>query len=118
VGELNYFANGTGDGVFILILAVVSLVLVLLKWYRQLWITSLGSVAISIFTLFNFQLKMSQMKTQLETDLKDNPFRGLADMAVQSIQLQWGWAILLIGIVLLIAAAATKDTADDWRVSR
>jgi hypothetical protein len=54
------------------------------------------------------------MATQLETDLKDNPFRGLAGLAMQSVQLQWGWAVLVIGVGLLIAAAAMRDTADDW----
>jgi hypothetical protein len=114
VGDINYFQNGRGDGVIVLVLAVTSLALVLLRWYRELWITALGSAAILAFTFFNFQAKMSQMNTKMETDLKDNPFRGLADLALQSIQLQWGWAVLVIGIALLIAAAAMKDSADDW----
>jgi hypothetical protein len=87
---------------------------VLIKWYRELWITSLGSVAILAFTFFNLQSKMSQMRAQVETDLKDNPFRGLADLAIQSVQLQWGWAVLVIAVVMLIAAAAMKDAANDW----
>ena len=57
---------------------------------------------------------MSDMKTHTDTELKDNPFRGVAEFAVDSVQLQWGWAVLVIGIALLIAAAAMKDTADDW----
>jgi hypothetical protein len=88
VGELNYLHNGRGDGVFILILAVVSLALVLLRWYRELWITSLASAAILAYTFFNLQSKMGQIETQMATDLKDNPFRELAGLAVKSIQLQ------------------------------
>jgi hypothetical protein len=66
------------------------------------------------FHVFNFQSKMSQATKQMEAELKDNPFRGLADLAVQSIQLQWGWAVLVIGIAFLIVVAAMKDTDDDW----
>jgi hypothetical protein len=109
VGELNYFNNGRGDGIFVLVFAVVSLVFVLLRWYRELWIASIDSVAILAFTFFNLQSKMNQMKAQMETDLKDNPFRGFADLAMQSVQLQWGWAVLIIGVVLLIAVAAMKE---------
>jgi hypothetical protein len=87
-GELNYFHNGRGDGIFVLVFAVVSLAFALLRWYRGLWITSLGSAAILAFTFFNLQSKMSQMKAQMETELKDNPFRGFADLAMQSVQLQ------------------------------
>jgi hypothetical protein len=114
VGEMNYFHNGRGDGVIVLALAVTSFVFVLIRWYRQLWITSLGSAAVLAFTFFNFQSKMSQATRQMETELKDNPFRGLADLAVQSVQLQWGWAVLVIGIAFLIVVAAMKDTDDDW----
>jgi hypothetical protein len=114
IGNLNYFQNGRGDGVFILVFAVISFVLVLLRWYRELWITALGSAAILAFTFFTLQSKMGQMKTEMETQLKDNPFRGLADLAVQSVQLEWGWAVLVIGIVSLIVVAAMKDIGDDW----
>jgi hypothetical protein len=57
---------------------------------------------------------MSQATRQMETELKDNPLRGLADLAVQSVQLQWGWAVLVIGIACLIFVVAMKDTVDDW----
>jgi len=116
VGEINYFANGRGDGVLILLLAGTSLALVLLKWYRELWITSLGSAAILAYTFVNLLSKISEMKSKMDVDLKDNPFRGFADIAMQSVQLQWGWAILVIGIALLIVTAAMSErgAAADW----
>ena len=49
------------------------------------------------------------MKKQMELELADNPFRDLADIALQSVQLQWGWALLIVGSVLLIVSAAMKD---------
>src|SRR5262245_21272687 len=114
VGEMNYFSNGRGDGVLVLVLAVTSLALALFRWYRELWITALGAAAVMAFTFFNLQSKIGEMKATMDTDLKDNPFRGVADLFVQSVQLQWGWAVLVIGVGLLIAAAAMRDTADHW----
>ena len=112
VGNLNYFQNGRGDGVVVLVLAVVSIGLVLAKRYGGLWVTGAGSLAVLLFTFVNFQLRMSQMQEEMELKLAGNPFRGLADVAMKSVQIQWGWAILVIGAVLLIAAAALRDTAD------
>ena len=109
VGNLNYFQNGRGDGVFVLILAIISLVLVLAKRYKGLWYTGSANFGILLFTFFHFQGKMSQVKADMETELAGNPFRGLANMAVQSVQLQWGWALLIIGTILIIASAAIKD---------
>jgi len=30
-------------------------------------------------------------------------------MAMQSVQLQWGWALLIVGAALVIASAAVKE---------
>ena len=109
MGNMNYFQNGKGDGVIVLVLAVISLILVLLNKFKGLWFTGLGSMAIMTFTFINFQTALVNTKTQMETELAGNPFRGIADMAMQSFQIQWGWALLIIGAVLLIASAAIKE---------
>jgi len=115
MGNMNYFQNGKGDGTLILILAVVSLVLVLNKNYKGLWLTGVGSVAVMAFTFINFQMKMSEIKSEMESALDGNPFRGFADMAMQSVQLQWGWALLIVGAGLVIAGAALKDEGNENR---
>jgi len=109
MGNMNYFQNGKGDGTIVLVLAVISLILVLLKKFKGLWFTGLGSIAIMTFTFINFQMALSNTRTQMETELTGNPFRGIADMAMQSVQIQWGWALLIVGAVLVIASAAIKE---------
>jgi RNase P subunit RPR2 len=108
VGNMNYFQNGKGDGVIILALAIVSLILTLTKRYRGLWITGVGTLAVMGFTFVNFQMRMSEMQSQMESQLSGNPFRGIADIAMQSVQIQWGWAVLIVGAGLVIASAAIK----------
>lgn len=109
IGSMNYFQNGKGDGTIVLVLAAISVVLVLAREFRGLWFTGVGSLGILLFTFINFQSRMSQATADLESQLAGNPFRGLADLAMQSVQLQWGWALLIVGAVLVIASAAMKD---------
>lgn len=109
IGSLNYFQNGKGDGVIILILAVLSLVFALRKNYKGMWITGFASLCVIGFTFMNIQMKMSEIKKQMDIDLAGNPFRGIADMALQSFQIQWGFAILLIGAGVVLIAAAIKE---------
>jgi hypothetical protein len=109
VGNMNYFQNGKGDGTIILVLAVISFIVVLLKMFCVLWFTGLGSIALLVFAFVNFQKIFTDINTQTGTELAGNPFGGLADMAMQSVQIQWGWALLIIGAILLIASAAIKD---------
>ncbi len=110
VGDMNYFQNGKGDGVIIMSFAAVSFFLVIARKYGGLWLTAVGSASVLAFTLFNFQSKMEETKAALKADLADNPFPGLADIAVQGVQLQWGLAILVVGIVMLLAVAMMRDT--------
>jgi hypothetical protein len=109
MGDINYFQNGEGDGTIILVLAVISFIVVLLKMFKVLWFTGLGSIAIMFFTFVNIQTNLANTKIKMETELAGNPFRGLADMAMQSVQIQWGWALLIVGAVLVIASAAIKE---------
>jgi hypothetical protein len=46
-GTMNYFQNGKGDGTIVLILAVISLILVLIKRYKALWFTGIGSLVVT-----------------------------------------------------------------------
>jgi hypothetical protein len=74
-----------------------------------LWLTGGGSAGLLLFTFINFQLTMSQMKSEMKSGLAGNPFRGLAELAVHSVQLQWGWILLVVGASMVIASAALKD---------
>jgi len=109
VGSTNYFMNGRGDGTIVLILAVISFLLVLTKKYKGLWFTGFASLGVMFFTFVNFQSKMSEAKATMQAQLAGNPFAGLGDLAMQSVQLQWGWTILIIGAVLIISGAAIKE---------
>jgi hypothetical protein len=54
------------------------------------------------FTFIRFQSGMTEMRSKMDSELADNPFRGLAEVAVSSVQLQWGWAVLVLGAALVI----------------
>ncbi len=119
IGNLNYFQNGKGDGMIVLILAVISLVLVLIKAYEWLWFTGLGSMGVLLFTFINFQSRMSQAIANMKSELAGNrdlaDLADLADMAILSVQLQWGWALLIVGAALVIASAAMKGKTQQNR---
>lgn len=111
VGSVNYFQNGQGDGVFLIALAVASLVLTIGKVYKGLWATGILALVVPIYTLISLQTRLSDARSEMESKLSGNPFRGIADTAMQSVQIQWGWAVVIVGAGLLIAAAvASRQT--------
>jgi hypothetical protein len=111
LGTLNYFQNGKGDGMIVLALAGVSAVLALVGAFRFLWLTALACTGLLAFTFMAFHSRLEELKSQMDAQLAGNPFRGLADAAVQGVQMQWGWGVLVMGTLLLFAAAAMRDQA-------
>ncbi len=81
---MNYFQYFKDDGTIILFLAAVSLLLALLKIFKGLWFTGLICIAILVSDFTNIRGSLI-------------------------IQIQWGWALLIVGAVLVIASAAIKE---------
>ena len=110
LGTISYFGTSGGyDGMYIIILAVLSLALILYdKSYRMLWITGGIPIAMVVYTVITFQSKVNEVKAQIDTELKNNLFKGVIDMMIQSVQLQFGIAVIGIAAVMLIVAACMK----------
>ncbi|HKP52784.1 MAG TPA: hypothetical protein VJ183_09025 [Chloroflexia bacterium] len=98
LGSVNYIYNGRGDGMIILVLAGISLALALTGKYRGLWFTALASLALMSYTFFALRGTLQR----IEND-PDNVF-------ILPFQMSWGWAVLIVGVGLLIGAAAWSRT--------
>lgn len=90
VGGVNYILNGRGDGVIILLLALVPVVLVVTKRFRGLLVTGGLAAALTTYTFVRLSMKVAELKDSMYTDLAGNPFIGIAEMAMESVQLQVG----------------------------
>ena len=109
IGSMNAFQHTQWNGPIILILAVISLFLSLTGRYNRLWVTGFLSLGVVAVTFMTIQFKLVALQEKMAMRLAGNPLRGLADKAVQSVQIRWGWALLVVGVLLLIASAALKE---------
>lgn len=105
VGDMNYFQNGEGGGAIVLGLAVLSASFVLVRRYQALWLTGTVTGGVLVFTLLTFYFRMSQIDALARRDLEGNPFAAIGEAVLQRVQIQWGWAVLLIGAALVIGSA-------------
>ena len=96
MGSINYFQGGSGDGVLILILAGISLLLILTKKYKGLYLTGLLSSGLIIYTF-------TQIRGNLTQSGED--FGIFGDLAADMVQYQWGWALLIIGVITIFISA-------------
>ena len=115
IGSVTYFRGGQGDGIFILIFAVLGAFFIYRKFYRWLLFPGAASLVLLIYGFFNLQRILGELESRANAQLArmaDSSLRdtaaGMADAAVESIHLQWGWAVLLAGALLCIAAGLLK----------
>ena len=103
-GSVNYFQNGRGDGVIIVLLALATIILAATGRTRHVLWTGAAALLTVGYTFVRIQSALSDLRARLDTDLADNPFRGLAEAAMGSIQMQWGWAVLVLGAGMTVYA--------------
>ncbi len=109
-GAVNYFNNGSGDGVVVLVVALVSLGLAVRRHFHWLWTAGIGTVLFLAGTLIRLEEKLIEARHSLDIEMAGNPFKGMAELAANAIQIQWGWAVLFLGAGCLIAAAAMRKS--------
>lgn len=108
MGTINMLASA--NGYVIIGLSIVSIIVVFMRQFRALGLTGGISLAILLFMLYRFVSIFHSTKKEMATTLKDNPFAGLAHTIVDSIQLQSGWAVLIVAsLILIFAAFYTED---------
>jgi hypothetical protein len=105
VGSLNYFSNGQGDGVFVLLAAIAAGLLVALKKYKFVLIPAGIAAAVTLYTLISLMIRINELQASLGSDLEGNPFAGLAEGLAASVRLEWGWIILILAEVALVLIA-------------
>ena len=109
LGSQNYIQNGKWEGALVLACAIASAIAVIVAKNKALWFTGIGSLGALAYSFINFERMMSQARSELSHELAGNPLRSLGDLALGSIRLDWGFAVLIIGSLVIIGSAAMKD---------
>ena len=109
VGTLTYFRNGHTDALALIGFAIAAAICLAKQRYDWVYGPGLGALLLISITFYSIQSKLSDLKSSMDRELLGNPFRGLADAAMASVQLQWGWILLLLGAVLILSAAQLKQ---------
>ncbi len=113
MGSITYIQNGKGDGVFILFFAILASYYLFKERYISVRVTGFASLAVLLFTFINFQMKLTDIQSKLNKDMAGNPFKGITDLAMQSIYLEWGFAVVLVGALMLILSSFIKNVQNE-----
>ena len=104
VGSITLIGGSTGWGMVILMLAGAAGALAYMGHTKHVIWPGAAAAALLLYGLVRYQMMKSEMRSGLETEMEGNPFGGLAEAFVDSVQLQFGWVPLAIGAGLLVYA--------------
>ncbi|ENX13293.1 hypothetical protein F895_02597 [Acinetobacter sp. CIP 64.2] len=118
IGTVSLINNGKGDGMIICGLAILSFVIIALKRIKLLWLSGGISFLLLSYDLYTIASTISKTKAEVTSKLQGNPFGGLAEAMMSSIQLQYGWVILFIGCIILIITPYLQNNDKSEEVSQ
>lgn len=110
-GAVNYFQFSRFEASVVLGCAALALTLATARRYEFLWMAGLGAFGAMGFTFIKFILITSGSGSRFAEGFFDSPFEGINQLVRRTFALEWGWAALLAGAVLVMAAANLKGTA-------
>ncbi|ACL18040.1 hypothetical protein Mpal_2785 [Methanosphaerula palustris E1-9c] len=95
MGMVTMMLAGNTLGRILLIIAIVSLVLTIIRKYRYLLATGLVSLGVVGYELYQFQTQIGQLKA-------GGAASAVAQTLAQSVQFSWGWIPLFLGALLIL----------------
>lgn len=109
IGSMNYFHNGKGEGVIVLVIGAIALALALNRTYKAVRVAGIISLFVVAYSFYNVTAKLSQAQSDASQQLKGNQFQNIGEALMNSGQLQWGWGVLLLGAIILIVTPSLRD---------
>lgn len=103
-GSMNLFANGKGDVWFILVSVGVFVFCLSKRIIGGAWAFSVLTGCFVLTKFAQTAYMINDMTNQLAKEIQGNPFSGIFLTFASSINLQWGWAVLLIGTCTMFYA--------------
>jgi hypothetical protein len=112
VGSFNYIAGGKGDGVVVLIIAG-AIVFATLYEYRRI-AAVLGLIAMGVMAHSLIGIFVILAKARAEPLPKNNPFKGLGDLLISSVGIEWGWVPLIGGALAVVMAGFMSSSTTSF----
>lgn len=101
LGSTNFLMGGIGSGMIVMIIAIAALAFAALERY---WPLLVSGILATIVIGLSFWLMVWAKWTTLSEATKDNNIAG-GLIANAAIQIEWGWALLIIGSCVITFSA-------------
>jgi hypothetical protein len=100
-------------GVIALVLAGMAAGVALIGWTRHALWPGVGALALLAYAYQRTNAEIAQSRMRLGGGISEDPLAAVRDLAASNSRLQYGWSVLAIGAVIVVAAGVLA-----WRLER
>jgi hypothetical protein len=99
----NYFEISAAGAIILLALAGLSLLAAAFRKFGWLYLTGAGSLGLLLYSIQKVSERKATVLSDLSQSLKGSPLHGLGVGFVKAVDYRYGWAVMLLGAIILIA---------------
>jgi hypothetical protein len=100
-------------GTIVLVLAGIAAGIALIGWTRHVVWPGIASLALLGYAYQRTNAEIAQSKVRLGGGLGEDPLAALRDLAASNSKLEYGWSVLAIAALVILAAGVLAWRAKD-----
>jgi hypothetical protein len=126
LGGVSFYDNNQAEAIIVIALAVISMVFIVVKRYSLLAYSNIAMIVVMLSAGIQIARRMMSAKSTAQKLIGEKLTEKITGKAMEHVHYQWGVAILILGLILIILCAmlgrkkkATKGIKlDDTTVPR
>jgi len=100
--DRTYWQLSSTGAIILVSLAVLSLVAAGFRKFGWLYLTGLGSLGLLFYSIQKVGEQKASVLSDISQSLEGSPLKGLGVGFVNSVDYRYGWALMLLGAIILI----------------
>jgi hypothetical protein len=100
--DQTYWQLSRTGAIILLSLAALSLVAAAFRKFSWLYLIGLGSLGLLIYSIQKVGARKATVLSDMAQSLEGSPLKGLGVGFVKSVDYRYGWAVMLLGAIILI----------------
>lgn len=100
--DKTYWELSITGAIILLALTLLSLIAAGFRKFGWLYLTGLASLGLLIYSIQKVGERKATVLSEITQSLEGSPLKGLGVGFVKSVDYRYGWAVMLLGVVILI----------------
>ena len=105
LGGVSFYDNNQAEAIIVIALAVISMVFIAVKRYSLLGFSYIAMIAVMSSAGIQIARRTLSAKSTAQKLIGEKLTEKIAGKAMEHVHVQWGVAILILGLILIILCA-------------